>query len=146
MKAQKRGRKKKKYFTAGEANATLPLLRSILRDVTELASEMNARHEQLRRAHLQRGRLGDAARAEMEEVQAEFERGRDRMHEYLRELEQLHVELKDPMTGLVDFLALHDGREVYLCWRLGEDSVSHWHELEAGFAGRQPLGPDGIEE
>ena len=61
------------------------------------------------------------------------------MHEYEAELDQLHVELKDYYTGLVDFLCWMDGREVYLCWRLGESEVGFWHELDAGFAGRQPL-------
>jgi hypothetical protein len=139
MKAQKRARKAKKHFTAAEANATLPLLRSILRDVTELAGEMSARYERLREIGPQRGRAGDAHREEVESLQAEFERGREQMQDYARELEQLGVELKDPTTGLVDFRAMMGGREVYLCWRLGEPAVAHWHELDAGFAGRQKL-------
>ena len=49
------------------------------------------------------------------------------------------VELKDPFSGLVDFPAWRHGHEVYLCWRLGEPDVAHWHELDAGFAGRRPL-------
>ena len=61
------------------------------------------------------------------------------MHEYERELEQLGVELKDYYTGLIDFPCWMDGREVYLCWRLGEPDVAHWHEVTEGFAGRQTL-------
>ena len=49
------------------------------------------------------------------------------------------IELKDYFTGLIDFPCRMDGREVYLCWRLGEPEVGHWHELDAGFAGRQKL-------
>ena len=48
-------------------------------------------------------------------------------------------ELKDPLQGLVDFRTLADGREVYLCWREGEDSIEFWHEIDTGFGGRQPL-------
>src|SRR5260370_36452525 len=55
------------------------------------------------------------------------------------ELERFGCELKDPDTGLIDFLSLRDGRVVYLCWRLGEERVNYWHELQTGFAGRQPL-------
>jgi hypothetical protein len=51
----------------------------------------------------------------------------------------LGAELKDPRVGLIDFLAQVDGRDVYLCWKLGEDEIAYWHELEAGFAGRQSL-------
>ena len=49
------------------------------------------------------------------------------------------IELKDINTGLVDFLAERDGRDVYLCWRYDEPTVAFWHDLEAGVAGRQPL-------
>jgi hypothetical protein len=141
MTGQKRARKKR-YFTVAEANATLPLLRSILRDVTELARELSDRHERLSRVQPPpTGKLGDAYQEEMQEIQAEFERGRERMEELIHELQGLGVELKDPYTGLVDFPCLRDGHEVYLCWRLGESEVAHWHELNAGFAGRQKLEP-----
>lgn len=54
-------------------------------------------------------------------------------------LQALGVEVKDINQGLVDFPALRAGREVYLCWRYNEPRITHWHELDAGFAGRQPL-------
>jgi hypothetical protein len=57
----------------------------------------------------------------------------------LVELQAAGIVLRDLDRGLVDFPAVRDGREVYLCWELGEDRVAHWHELESGFAGRQPL-------
>ena len=49
------------------------------------------------------------------------------------------MELKDYQTGLIDFIGRHEGRDVYLCWKLGEEQITHWHELNAGFAGRQPV-------
>lgn len=52
--------------------------------------------------------------------------------------------LKDLESGLVDFPTLWEGREVYLCWKLGEAEVGHWHEIEAGFAGRRSLNGDPI--
>ena len=79
----------------------------------------------------------------MLQAQAEFERGQEQMHEYERELQQLGVELKDYFTGLIDFPCRMDGREVYLCWRLGEPEVGHWHELDAGFA--RPAKIDGAQ-
>jgi hypothetical protein len=58
----------------------------------------------------------------------------------VNELESLGVQLKDYSRGLIDFPSLRDGRVVLLCWQLGEgDSVEWWHDVEAGFAGRQPL-------
>jgi hypothetical protein len=130
----------KKYFTVAEANAMLPLVRAIVHDVTELARELRERHERL--THLRPGdrlRLSEAHDEELQHLQAEQQRGQEKMEEYVRELEHLGIELKDYFTGLIDFPSLMNGRPVYLCWRLGEPEVGHWHELEAGFAGRQKL-------
>jgi hypothetical protein len=143
MTAPQRARRKK-YFTAAEANATLPLLRSILRDVTELAADLKERHDRLSRVEVPAGaKVGDAYQEEVREMQAEFERDRERMQEYVEELHRLGGVLKDPYTGLVDFPSVVDDHEVFLCWRLGEPEVAHWHELDAGFAGRQKLAPAG---
>ena len=57
----------------------------------------------------------------------------------LTELQAMDVVLRDLDRGLVDFPAIRDGREVYLCWEEGEDEISFWHDPEAGFAGRRPL-------
>lgn len=130
-------RARKKYFTVEEANATLPLLRSILRDVTALAHDLRERHQRLER--LQGGTLDKAHAEELQTLLADFERDQERMQEYEDELQKLGVELKDYFTGLIDFRTKIDGREVYLCWRLGEPEIQHWHELDAGFAGRQKL-------
>jgi hypothetical protein len=133
-------RPRKKYYTVAEANATLPLLRVILRDVTKLANDLRERYQRL--AHLQKAEgLDKAHREEIQVLVEEFERGQRQMNEYEMELDKLGIELKDYYTGLIDFRHLKDGREVYLCWKLGEAKVSHWHELDAGFSGRQQLAP-----
>jgi hypothetical protein len=113
------------------------LLRAILRDVTALANELHDRQERIEST--KKAALTPAHREEIEHTQAEFESGRERMHDYLEELENLGIELKDPFSGLVDFRSMMDGREVYLCWRLDEPEVAYWHELNKGFAGRQKL-------
>lgn len=128
----------KKYFTVSQANATLPLVRAIVRDLTTLALDLRQRSERLRHAP-----EGTAASPDHEEelaqARAALERDLGRIHELEDELSALGVELKDYFTGLIDFPALLDGRPVYLCWKAGEDTVAHWHELDAGFAGRRPL-------
>ncbi len=132
-----------RFFTTTEANNTLPLVRAIVQDITELARELRERHERLERLRPDgRFALSDAHDEELQQVRAELERGQEKMEEYVRELNQLGVELKDYFTGLIDFPSVRNGRVVYLCWRLGEPEVGHWHELEAGFAGRQKLVPD----
>lgn len=138
MKATSRPKKKRKQYTLDEANAMLPLLRSILRDVTAHAKDLRDRYERLIRLQKAEG-LDKAHEEELQQLVVEFERGQEKMHEYELELEKLGVELKDYYTGLVDFRHLKDGREVYLCWRLGEPEVAHWHDLDAGVAGRQKI-------
>jgi hypothetical protein len=133
----------KKFFTVAQANNALPLVRAIVHDITELARELRERHERLNRLKPNdRFHLSDAHDEELRQVQAELERGQAKMEEYAHELGQLGVELKDYFTGLIDFPSVMNGRPVYLCWRLGEPEVAHWHELEAGFAGRQRLTPN----
>lgn len=133
----------KRFFSVAEANSTLPLVRAIVQDITALAHELSERRERLNRLKPSgRFRLSDAHEEELQQVRAELDRGQQKMEEYVRELAQLGVELKDYFTGLIDFPSLMNGRPVYLCWRLGEPEVAHWHELEAGFAGRQKLTPD----
>ena len=134
----KRRASKKKTYTVDEANAMLPLLRSILRDVVALANELRERYERLSRLQNSEG-MDLAHQEEVQQLVDEFERGQEKMREYERELEKLGVELKDYYTGLIDFRHLRDGREVYLCWKLGEPEVAHWHELNAGFSGRREL-------
>lgn len=128
--------RRKKFFSVTEANAALPLVRAIIKDITELAHNLQERQERLSRVvPPQRGALGEAYREELQHVQADQER----MREYADELKKLGVELKDPFAGLIDFPCWMDDHEVYLCWRLGEMEVAHWHEIDAGFAGRQKL-------
>jgi hypothetical protein len=138
MASVKRSKPKKKFFTVEEANATLPLLRAILRDVTSLARDLRDRDQ--RRLRLQSAGSSDSAdEREMQQLDEEIDRGQDQMQEYVDELRKLHVELKDYFTGLIDFPCWMDDREVYLCWKLDEPEVSHWHELDSGFSGRQKL-------
>ncbi|MCS7046778.1 MAG: DUF2203 domain-containing protein [Gemmataceae bacterium] len=134
----RRAKQRRKFFTVQEANAALPLVRAIVRDVTALAHDLRERYGRLVRLQSQ-GTIDLAHEEELRCLVEDFERDQERMHEYEAELRDLHVELKDHYIGLVDFPAWMNGREVYLCWKLDEPAVSHWHELDAGFAGRKPL-------
>ncbi len=135
---------KRRYFTVAQANATLPLIRAIVRDITQLAHDLQERQERLMRVLPTRrmGQIDEAHLEELKQIRGEIERDQERMREYQHELNGLGVELKDFRTGLVDFPHRMDGREVYLCWRQGEPEVAFWHEMDAGFAGRQRLTVD----
>lgn len=132
--------KPKKLFTVDEANAMLPLVRAIAKDVSELYHDLIERQ---RRLDLLTGRrdieVGDPYSDELVEMERELEADQRRLREYVEELQHLGVELKGPADGLLDFPSEMDGRIVYLCWKLGEPEVAHWHELDTGFAGRHSL-------
>jgi hypothetical protein len=127
-----------KLFTVEEANQCLPLVRAITTDLVNLTRDVLDRRQRLAMLTAGRDRApGDVYSDELAAVESEIEKDAQRLHEYVRELIDLGVEPKSAADGLVDFPSLMDGRIVLLCWKLGEPEVLHWHELEAGFAGRQ---------
>lgn len=132
-----------KYFTVAEANRTLPLVKVIVGDIVTLAQDVKDRQERLRelrsRRPARKGNGGDAYSEEVQQMEEELESDVERLRGFIDELGKIGVELKDPLIGLVDFRSLMDGREVYLCWRHGENEVEYWHELDAGYSGRHSL-------
>lgn len=131
---------RRRTFTVQQANAALPLVRAIVRDLVEASREVMERRERL--SYLIGGRSRnrhDPYREELAQIEEELEKDSRQLREYVEELRQLGVEPKGATEGLVDFPTLVDGRLVYLCWQLGESEVLYWHEHDAGFAGRQPL-------
>ena len=129
-------------FTVASANKSLPLVRAIVEDIVQLFRDVRDREERL--SALRRGLAGKVERddpygEEVEQVRADLEKDVEKLQEFVDELQELGVEFKDPVMGLVDFPARIDGREVYLCWKLGEPTVDFWHTHESGFQGRQRL-------
>ena len=124
-----------KLFSPGQANAALPLVRQIVTDVvlhqTRLADLVTAYQSKKREPGASQIALNEA-RQQLATVASE----RDAC---VAELVDLGLQVKDTATGLVDFPSLLDGKPVLLCWRLGEPDVQFWHEVDTGFAGRQPL-------
>jgi hypothetical protein len=126
-------------FTVEQANRTLPLVRRIVRDIVEGYAiwRDNVRDFELLAAQSR----ADRPSVRAEELQREAQRLAQEIEGFVGELQALGVEFKGFDMGLVDFPSDMDGRTVYLCWKLGEDAVMYWHEVGAGFAGRQPLEP-----
>jgi hypothetical protein len=134
---------KRRLFTVEEANAMLPLVRAIVGDLSRLSKDVVERRERLGHLAANRdARVSDAYSEEVAEIEAELERDAQQLYTYVEELRQLGVEPKNGPEGLVDFPAMMDDRVVYLCWRLGEPEVLFWHDVDAGFAGRQSLTAD----
>jgi hypothetical protein len=127
-------RQGKKYFTLAEACRALPLVRRIAADIQ--ATQANRFHLH---AELGAQTVGDPAGAELRKLQQELDKQTNRLEELVTELHKVGVDLKDPARGLLDFPAVHEGREISLCWKAGEETISYWHEVEAGYAGRRPV-------
>jgi hypothetical protein len=130
----------RRVFTLEQANATLPLVRAIATDLAQLSREVIERRERL--SLLLAGRKAahrDPYSEELAQINEELEKDGERLCGYVEELRELGVEPKNGPEGLVDFPSMLDGRLVFLCWKLGEAEVLHWHELDAGFSGRQSL-------
>ena len=128
-----------KAFTVEEANRTLPLVRKIVDDVVR-------QHRVWREKILELDLVASTARAgesreRAEELEHEAQQLAEEIDGFQHELEELGIQLKDRRLGLVDFPSEMNGRAILLSWRLGEPEVQFWHELDAGYAGRQPLSP-----
>ena len=129
-----------RLFTIEQANAMLPLVRAITTDLARLGSDvMERRHRLALVAEGRKLKPGDPYSDELAHMQDELEKDQLKLREYVEELQELGVEPKGAIEGLVDFPCLMDGRVVYLCWKLGEERITHWHEVDAGFTGRQPI-------
>lgn len=129
-----------KLFTRDEARAMLPRLREEL-----IAMQADKREVEALRTSLAEvaqtttgnGHVRDEGR--LREQRRRAEELVARLNGALTRVNGWGIEIKTVDEGLADFPSERDGRVVYLCWRLGEDDIGWWHEVEAGFAGRQPL-------
>jgi hypothetical protein len=128
-----------KLFTPELANRTLPLVWRIVEDVVVQFARWQARVREFELASASNTVAApDPQAAQLEREAAVLA---TELEHFRRELAALGVELKDYVQGLVDFPAEREGRVVYLCWRLGEPAVEFWHEVDAGYTGRQRLDP-----
>jgi hypothetical protein len=127
-----------RYFTVAEANSTLPLVRRVVADIMSCYPtwrELVGRFELV--AAQARPEWGESA--EQVRLRGEIEAVARDIAAYLSELEQVGCLFKGFDQGLVDFYGKLDGRDVFWCWKVGEDKIEYWHELEAGFGGRQSV-------
>jgi hypothetical protein len=122
-----------RHFTVEEAEALLPTAEALLGDLREARDSLT--DEEAHRA-LSEAAGGNGGGAQGRKVGEAFLRVRS----LLGELQGRGIVVRDIDRGLIDFPAIIDDREIYLCWQLGEDRIAFWHDLDSGFSGRQPLG------
>ena len=127
------------YFTREEAEALLPQVSVVLRKIQEQRSALLQTEEELTALHAQAMGNGHHLHERINRLSKELTEQVQTLEALDDELHGFGCVLKDPNLGLIDFLSLRDGREIYLCWHLGEGRINYWHYLDTGFAGRQPL-------
>jgi len=130
-----------KTFTIDEAQSLLPVLESLLKRAIEskrAAEDVEARLSELgRRIYLSGGMRVDVAEAGRQ--RAEMDGHLQRVKESIAEIDAIGVQVKDMDAGLLDFPCRLEDKVVLLCWRMGETTIEHWHTIEDGFKGRQPV-------
>src|SRR5262245_53910499 len=115
-----------RLFTIEQANAMLPLVRAITKDLVTIARDLVERRQRLASfAKRKATAAGDPYAEELASMQQAVADDTERLQEYIGELRRLGLEPKGALDGLVDFPALIDGKLVFLCWKLGEAEVTH---------------------
>jgi hypothetical protein len=118
-----------KYFTPSEAKKTLSLVRKIVKDILDTSGEMRL--------------IADEIGGNVEN-DPRIQKLADNIEDFMQELDEIGCYFKDWnfSIGLIDFPAIIDGKEVFLCWRSDEDDIRYYHEMETGFAGRKLIPPE----
>lgn len=127
-----------RFFTLEDAERTLPLVRGIVADLVAEYPEWRAavsRYEALALA----ARADNGETEEMQSALDDVNARAARIDGYLKELESIGCVFKGFDAGLVDFLSLRNDEPILLCWRLGEERITHWHPVDGGFEGRRPV-------
>ncbi len=130
-----------KTFTLDEAQSLLPVLESLLKRALEgkqAAEEIEEKLAELsRRIYLSGGMRVDLTQVARQ--RGEMEAHLQRVRETIAEIDSIGVQVKDMETGLLDFPFKLDEEVVLLCWKMGETTIEHWHTVDSGFQGRQPV-------
>jgi hypothetical protein len=122
-----------RIFTVAEANGLISRLRTILGEMTQEWGRIQQMQPEIQKARDKAVSNGYSAAG------AGYVQAVSHLMSLIQQIEEMGVILKDVDKGLCDFPYMRNGRLVYLCWCLGEEAVEYWHEIETGFAGREPL-------
>ena len=121
------------YFTLQEANEALNIIRPLMDEVQAIRQTILENQPEAWPA-IEKS-AGNGGNRALSNLVQDFEK----LDALVHQIQDMGAQIKDINTGLLDFSALKNGREVYLCWQHGEDDIQYWHEIEAGFTGRQPI-------
>ena len=122
-----------RIFTLAEAQGLLPRLRTLLSDISESWEHVRTLNPDVQKAR-DKAQFDGYSKSGVEYVESV-----SHLMFLIHQVKDMGVILKDADKGLCDFPYLRQGRVVYLCWQLGEEQIQYWHDIETGFAGREPL-------
>ncbi|MHB1766998.1 MAG: DUF2203 family protein [Phycisphaerae bacterium] len=123
----------RRYFTLVEARRALVLVNRIAMDIQRIELQRRKLVHQTASSHEQPS--AEQANA----IESQFDAMTEQLAGLLEELAAVGVELKDPTRGLLDFPSRFNGRDILLCWQIGEPTINFWHDISAGFAGRRSV-------
>jgi hypothetical protein len=137
-----------RFFSLFEAERLLPEVEGLLRSLLQLKEDYQRTETELNRL-LQRIAITGGMIPPRDKI-SQFRNRKDAaargLQTSLKKLEEIGCLLKDIDTGLVDFPTLYRGKEVYLCWKLGETNIAYWHHVEAGYPGRRAIDSEFIAQ
>jgi hypothetical protein len=122
-----------KYFTLQQANEALETIRPWMDEIQTIRQRILVHQPEIWR--VMEKSAGNGGNPTLSRIVTTF----DRLDELIHSVQDTGVIIKDINTGLLDFPAMRDGHEVYLCWKHGEGEIAFWHEIDAGFAGRRSI-------
>lgn len=123
----------RKLFSLAEANRALILVRRVTADIVQAYTHLRQLHDLCRMLE-SKGRVNEAKKNRQAYTVIN-----ERLADLNEELEKIGCEIKDYHLGLVDFPSLFNGKEIFLCWKLGEEQIDHWHAVDEGYTGRRPI-------
>jgi hypothetical protein len=137
-----------RYFTRDQAERLLPKIEKVIREAVFLKAEFQENDEILRNTTqeiMMRGGM-NMDRERMLKVRERRDAAATKLEAALESIQEEGCQVKDLDIGLLDFPTLYHGREVLLCWRLGEEGIHYWHGVEEGFRGRKPIDDEFLKE
>lgn len=130
-----------RFFTLLEAESLLPQVESLLTTLVQLKKDHETADGELnsinQRIALSGGMI--LKREQVQQIRARREACARGLKTAVEKIQEIGCELKDIEIGLIDFPTLYRGKEVYLCWKLGESGIGFWHHIDDGYRGRRPI-------
>ncbi len=131
-----------RHFTREEAEEMLPYVAPLLFKLRGLKAEHDSEQSRVSEITARMRTNGHGLADDLRKAQAELAKTVEQINELVERINDMGCELKDVDMGLIDFRSVMGGREVYLCWKLGESRIQFWHGVEEGFRGRKRIDQD----